>query len=129
MNRILDSGRLNPTEDQMQASIWKRLWQEHPQLRRRIWHVPNQGSSLKEGVRLKAMGVLEGVWDLHMFIAGQYVIFEGKVGNNQLTKDRVDRKGKIAISRPCVSCNSLLKWLNVKKVFFTNDDGGFELYV
>lgn len=84
----------NLSEDRLQSNIWSRLWNEYPQLRRRVWHVPNQGASLKEGVRLKSMGVLEGVWDLHMFYRRRYVIFEGKVGNNQLTKDRIDRKGR-----------------------------------
>ena len=90
-----DEGRnFLPTEDQMQANIWKRLWNEYPALRRLIWHVANQGASQREGVRLQAMGVLAGVWDLHMYYRKQYVIFEGKVGNNQLTRDWVDRRGK-----------------------------------
>lgn len=94
MNRILDGGNLTPTEDQLQARIWARLWNNYPNLRRLCWHVPNQGSSLKEGIRLQAMGVLPGVWDLHMFIKGQFHIWEIKTGTNQLTKDRVDRKGR-----------------------------------
>src|SRR5690349_5324079 len=94
MNRIKDEGDLSPTEDQMQARIWKRVWNEYPALRRCVWHVPNQGSSQKEGVRLQAMGVLAGVWDLHMMWRGRFHIWEGKVGNNQPTRDRVDRKGR-----------------------------------
>lgn len=92
--RVVDGGNLTPSEDAMQATIWKRLWNEYPALRRKVWHVPNQGSSLKEGVRLQAMGVLAGVWDLHMYLRGQFHIWEGKVGTNQLTRDRVDRKGR-----------------------------------
>lgn len=92
--RIIDQGKMVPSEDAMQAAIWRRLWNEYPNLRRRIWHVPNQGSSLKEGVRLQAMGVLAGVWDLHMYLRGQFHIWEGKVGNNQLTRDRTDSKGR-----------------------------------
>lgn len=92
--RIKDENNLDPSEDQLQAQIWKRLWNEYPLLRRRVWHVPNQGSSQREGVRLQAMGVLAGVWDLHLYLRGQYVIFEGKVGANQLTRDRVDRHGR-----------------------------------
>lgn len=78
----------------MQAAIWKRLWNTYPQLRRLIWHVPNQGASLRDGVQLQAMGVLAGVWDLHMLWAGRFHIWELKVGNNALTRDRVDRKGR-----------------------------------
>ena len=93
MSRIKDNHQLDLTEDQLQAKVWKRLWKEYPHLRRRIWHVANQGAASQiRGVLLKAMGLLEGVWDLHMFYRNQYVIFEGKVGNNQLTKDRIDKR-------------------------------------
>jgi hypothetical protein len=92
--RVTDGGALSPSEDAMQAAIWRRLWNDYPFLRRLIWHVPNQGSSTKEGVRLQAMGVLAGVWDLHMLWKGVFHIWELKTGSNQLTRDRVDRKGK-----------------------------------
>ena len=83
------------TEDQMQVAIWKRLWNTYPQLRRKVWHVPNEGNANAiEGARMKAKGVLEGVWDLHIFHQGYFIIAEGKVGGNQLTKDRIDKKGK-----------------------------------
>lgn len=92
--RLTDNGALSPSEDRLQAQIWKRLWNTYPQLRRLIWHVPNQGASLRDGVQLQAMGVLAGVWDLHMLWNGVFHIFELKVGNNQLTRDRVDKKGR-----------------------------------
>lgn len=83
------------TEDQQQAAIWKRLWAQYPVLRRKCWHVPNEGNSnAVEGARMKAKGVLEGVWDLHIFHQGYFIIAEGKVGGNTLTVDRIDRKGK-----------------------------------
>ncbi len=69
-------------EDQLQAAAWKLMWNEFPDLRHHIWHVPNGGSrNQAEGVKLKAMGVLEGVWDWHCFYHGKFTIIEFKVGN------------------------------------------------
>lgn len=85
---------MSPTEDRLQSVIWRRLWNQYPQLRRLVWHVPNQGSSTREGVRLQGMGVLAGVWDIHMLWMGVFHIWELKVGSNQLTRDRVDKKGR-----------------------------------
>lgn len=48
---------------------------------------------MREAMKMKATGTLEGVWDLHCFYQGQFHIIEMKVGNNQLTIDRVI-KGK-----------------------------------
>ena len=41
------------------------------------------------------MGLLSGVWDLHCFYLGKYHIIETKVGDNQLTRDRVVNGKKV----------------------------------
>lgn len=41
---------------------------------------------------------------------------------------RVDRNGNIGLSRPCKSCESLLQYIQPKKVYFTNEKSTFELY-
>ena len=78
------------TEDKLQSAAWTLAWNEYPALRRHIWHVPNGGSRNPiEAAKLKAMGQLAGVWDWHCFYNGKFYIIEFKVGNNQLTQDRV----------------------------------------
>ena len=78
------------SEDQLQSSAWTLAWNEYTALRRHIWHVPNGGSRNKiEAAKLKGMGQLAGVWDWHCFYAGRFYIIEFKVGNNQLTLDKV----------------------------------------
>jgi hypothetical protein len=42
-----------------------------------------------------------------------------------LVNIRIDRNDKLALSCPCVSCQSLLKWLNFRNVFYTDNDGNF----
>jgi tRNA(Arg) A34 adenosine deaminase TadA len=39
---------------------------------------------------------------------------------------RVDRKGRLANSKPCPGCLSLLKSYNVKEVFYSDTDGNIE---
>lgn len=42
---------------------------------------------------------------------------------------RINRNGQLSNSRPCVSCDSLLNYLNIKEIFFTNNEGLFEKYL
>lgn len=39
---------------------------------------------------------------------------------------RVDNNNKIAYSRPCSSCISLLKYFNLKDIYYSNNQGEFE---
>jgi tRNA(Arg) A34 adenosine deaminase TadA len=39
---------------------------------------------------------------------------------------RVDRKGRLANSKPCPGCLSLLKSYNVEEVFYSDTDGNIE---
>lgn len=89
------------TEDQLQAAFWKECWNNYPHARRCMWAVPNTSVgriiTLKDQIQvnlLKSTGLLEGVWDLHLLWYNTFHIFETKVGNNQLTVDRIDSKGK-----------------------------------
>ena len=41
---------------------------------------------------------------------------------------RLDRNKRIAMSRPCISCSNLIKYLAPKNVYFTNEYGEFEIY-
>lgn len=89
------------TEDQIQAEFWKYCWNTHKHARRHMWSVPNKAigliASTKDQIHmntLKATGLLEGVWDLHLFWKGILHIFETKTESGQLTVDRIDKKGK-----------------------------------
>lgn len=39
---------------------------------------------------------------------------------------RIDNNGRLALSRPCSSCFSLLRYLNPKEIFYSNFFGEFE---
>jgi len=38
---------------------------------------------------------------------------------------RYNRNGKVDMSKPCMSCENLLKFFNFKKVIWTNNDGDY----
>jgi len=70
------------------------------------------------------------------FQCAEFCAFTG-LGKQRYTLDfskcimvnlRFDRNYRISLSRPCESCESLLRWLNLKRVYFTNSEGNFELY-
>lgn len=94
--------QVTQSEDQLQAKFWEYCWNNYPQARKCMWAVPNSaiGELLtkKDAIRistLKATGLLSGVWDLHMFWHGKFHIIESKVGNNQLTVDRIINGKKV----------------------------------
>lgn len=75
------------TEDQLQAECFKLTWNYFPELRRKFWHVPNGGSrDAITAKKLQAAGVIPGVWDIHFFVKGRFIIVEMKVGNNLLSQ-------------------------------------------
>lgn len=39
---------------------------------------------------------------------------------------RIDRNGQFNQSRPCPGCQNVLRQLNFKKIYFTNDNGDWE---
>lgn len=89
------------SEDQLQKQFWEWAWNTYPQFRFQMWAVPNGAigkiETKKEAIqasKMKATGLLEGVWDLHCFNNGKFHIIETKFGNNGLTVTHIDKKGK-----------------------------------
>lgn len=81
-------------EDQLQAAAIQWARNTYPEIRRLIWAVPNGGErNVVEGALKVATGMLEGVWDVHLFYRNQLHIFEFKWGANPLTKDRITKSG------------------------------------
>lgn len=78
------------TEDQLQSKCFIWAWNDLPETRRHLWAVPNGGDrDIKVAIKLQATGVLPGVHDLHFFWERMFYTFELKVGDNQLTEDRI----------------------------------------
>ena len=89
------------SEDQLQAQLWQHIWNKHPNFRGHMWAVPNAAigkiltpKDALQANKMKATGLLEGVWDLHIFYKNQFYIIETKFGNNKLSVDHIDKKGK-----------------------------------
>jgi hypothetical protein len=78
------------SEERLQAQFWEWAWNTYPQFRRLMWAVPNStNTNAIQASRLKATGLLPGVWDLHVLYKREYHIIETKIGDNKLTVDRV----------------------------------------
>lgn len=78
------------TEDQLQAACWQWAWEAYPATRRLLWAVPNGGArNAREGLKLRATGVIPGVWDLHFFWQERLTFFELKVGRNRQSEEQV----------------------------------------
>lgn len=78
------------TEDQLQAACFQWAWNNYPELHYCMWHVPNGKRRTRvEAAQLQAMGVIPGVWDVHIYYTNQLHIVEFKVGANDLTAGQV----------------------------------------
>ncbi len=42
---------------------------------------------------------------------------------------RLDKNKRVCMSRPCISCSNLIKYLNPRNVYFTNENGEFVNYL
>ena len=45
-----------------------------------------------------------------------------------IVNTRVDRNRKFVLSRPCLSCSSLISYIGPRALWFTNNNGEFEKY-
>lgn len=77
------------SETQLQSKCFQWAWNTYPDTRRLLAHVPNGGArNAREGVTLKASGVVAGVHDMFFYWKKQLYWFELKVGKNQLSPEQ-----------------------------------------
>ena len=69
----------NSSEIRIQAAAFQWAWNTYPATRRCLFHVPNGGSrNIKEGMQLKASGVVPGIPDMVFVWKGRAYGFEFK---------------------------------------------------
>lgn len=74
------------SEDRLQSDCFQWFHNTYPQLRGLLWHVPNGGNrNAHEANKLKAMGVVAGVADLHFYYKGSLHLFELKTEIGRLS--------------------------------------------
>ena len=52
-----------------------------------------------------------------------YIKKGGKIKNIRLYVVRLDRKGKLRMSKPCKKCQKLIDFHNIKKVHYSTNEG------
>jgi hypothetical protein len=78
------------SELQLQSQCFQWAWNNYPDTRRCLFHVPNGSSRNKiEATQLKASGVVAGVHDLLFQWDGQLFCFELKVGANKQSAEQI----------------------------------------
>lgn len=74
------------SELQIQGACFQWAWNNHPQTRRLLFHVPNGGKRSKvEAAWLKSSGVISGIPDLLIIWAGKVHAFEMKTEKGQVS--------------------------------------------
>jgi len=49
--------------------------------------------------------------------------FKKKIGKYSIIIIRINRKGELVNSKPCIDCMRILKLLNIKYIYYSNDEG------
>ncbi|TXK52359.1 VRR-NUC domain-containing protein [Pontibacter qinzhouensis] len=80
----------NPSEIQLQASVFQKLWNEYPETRYSFFAVPNGGTRNPiEAMQLKASGLVPGVADTILLwngkaYAAEFKTLKGKLRDAQI---------------------------------------------
>lgn len=102
-------------EDQFQAATYIYINNNYPMLRQLIFHVPNEGAKdMKQGAKLKSMGVIAGVPDL--ICMSPVFGLELKMPNGRLSpaqKDMIKRWEGVGVKvHVCYSAIEVINTLN-----------------
>lgn len=103
------------SESQLQAQCFQYAYNNFPQLRGLIFHVPNGGTRNKaEAAKLKALGVIPGIPDIICLynnkpIAIEFKTSSGKLSKPQNTIHQIWRNNNI----PIFICRSFQQWKNI----------------
>lgn len=80
---------MEQTEAKIQQEAIMKIWNEMPETRLCLFHVPNGGiRNAQEGAKLKAQGVISGVPDLVFVWAGKTHYIEVKTQTGVLSKNQ-----------------------------------------
>lgn len=78
------------SEDQLQAQLFQKVWNELPQTRRLFFSIPNGGArDVREGQKFKATGLVAGEPDLVLVWSGKAYGFELKAETGYLSPAQV----------------------------------------
>lgn len=79
------------THEQLIAECFQWHWNEFPEERRMLYGVNNNSSSIIEGNRNKAKGVVPGILDFcYICTDGRVAYLDAKVGNDRPSEEQID---------------------------------------
>jgi tRNA(Arg) A34 adenosine deaminase TadA len=84
------------------------------------WNLPNKTHPLamKYGHRYSTIHA-----ELHCLINGPNRLDDPRL---KMVNIRIGRNGKVLLSKPCTACENMLRFVGIKTIFFSNNDGFFE---
>jgi hypothetical protein len=74
------------------------------------------------------MGVKARCSELNLFLKAKNKFDSLDWHRLKLVNVRINAHGELKMSRPCTSCCSLLHYLDVRTVYYTDDNGNFQLF-
>ncbi len=79
------------SEAKIQSEIFQKVWNNYPEIRKLLFHIPNGGSRhIAEAIKFKSMGVIAGIPDMFLAIPrGGYHGFFIELKNE---KGKIDKK-------------------------------------
>jgi hypothetical protein len=108
---------MNISEERLQADCYQWFHNSFPELRGLLWHVPNGGQrSASEANKFKAIGLVPGVADLHLFYEGRMYFIELKIETGRLSENQVKwieaithHQGQVVVIRDLTTFQNYVK--------------------
>jgi tRNA(Arg) A34 adenosine deaminase TadA len=70
----------------------------------------------------------KGISTLHAELAAVLNLDRSITQGTDIYVVRIDKKGDFKMSKPCSMCETALKHVGIKRVYYTTDDGNLEYY-
>jgi hypothetical protein len=82
--------------------------------------------NLKFGYRNKRNEPINEIIGIHSELAAVIKFGRQTLQDLDMVNTRIDRNNMLALAKPCVGCQDMLKQLGINRIFFSNNQSRFE---
>jgi deoxycytidylate deaminase len=82
--------------------------------------------NLKFGYRNKRNQPINNIIGIHSELAAVIKLGRQDLNDLDIVNTRIDRNDQLALAKPCVGCQDMLKQLGINRIFYSGNNGKFE---
>lgn len=82
--------------------------------------------NLQFGYRNKRNQPINNIIGIHSELAAVIKLGRQDLNELDIVNTRIDRNNQLALAKPCVGCQDMLKQLGINRIFYSGNNGKFE---